>query len=232
MAGLKRLNEVKAEGPDIGCPCPETRGPQGVACTRGETWIEDFRKKHGLTRAELAQLAGVSPALIGILEDQNRAITHPQLANQIAEICGATAAQRDGIVHPKHRGTWKPSRKPADIGRLLRLRKPRPKPEKPKVEVPDLPKRPAVQYGSNRRAVVALDREGRVLARYESIMAAGMGEGRNLSCVAMRCARKVAREWNRNDRTYRYADEWDAMNAAQRTADMAGRYSRARDRNR
>ena len=185
-----------------------------------------------MTRAELAQLAGVSPALIGILEDQNRAITHPQLANQIAEICGATAEQRDSIVHKKHAGTWVPSGKKADFGKLLRIRQLQPRDEKPKGEVLDLPRRPAVQFGSNRRAVVVLNRDGKVLARYASIAAAGMKEDKNISCVAMRCARKVGQEWKHNDKTFRYADEWDAMNEAQRRADMAGRYSSARDRKR
>ena len=188
-------------------------------------WIEDFRNEHNLTRAQLALMAGVTPQLIGILEDMNKAVTHPELADRIADMCGATAEQRDSIVHAKHRGTWKPSGKPKDIE--TRMRMSRPEPEKPKVEVLDLP-RPAVKYGQNRRAVVALDRQGKILARYESIVAAGKEEKRNLCSVAMRCARQVAREWLMNGRTYRYADEWNAMNAAQRRADMEGRYSKPR----
>lgn len=188
-------------------------------------WIQEFREAHNLKQEELAELAGVSVGLVDLLENMNKAVTHPVLANRIAEICGATAAQRDSIVHRRHRGTWQPSGKKIDLAGRKRAN---PQPPKPQAEVLDIPHRPAVQYGTNRRAVVVLTREGVELARHESIVAAGQAEKRNLSCVAMRCARKVGSEWKRDDRTYRYADEWDAMNEMQRRADMAGRYSRAR----
>lgn len=60
-------------------------------------WIEKFRRKNQLSQRDFASLAGCSAALIDILENMNRPRTHPNIANRIAEICGATQLPGSGI---------------------------------------------------------------------------------------------------------------------------------------
>lgn len=76
--------------------------------------------------------------------------------------------------------------------------------------------------GSNiARAVVAVDRTGRELARYASIGEAERGEAFNENCIRNRCKREVKREFTgTNGSTYRFASEWDAMTPEERRRDV------------
>ena len=82
-------------------------------------WLTDFREAHGLSVAQLGAVirrAGarmdpplrVSDVLLENLETRKGYRTVPKLANLIAEVCGATAKQRDALVLKKHRGKWAP----------------------------------------------------------------------------------------------------------------------------
>ena len=180
-------------------------------------WIEDFRRRFGLDRFELAEIAGVSEALIYILENQRKAITHPLLANRIAEACGATAAQRDSIVAEKHRGTWTPPARP----------KPRPKPKRPevpkvKLQKPQEEARQDYMRGAA-KAVVAIAPDGEVLQRYESLSEAIDATGVCGASISRRCMRMIQQEFAATGFTFRYADEWDGMNGWQRRADLSKR---------
>ena len=71
------------------------------------------------------------------------------------------------------------------------------------------------------RAVVAVDRSGRELARYDSIGDASRGEAYNEDCIRNRCNRQVGREFTgRNGATYRFAEDWDAMTPEERRRDV------------
>ena len=75
-----------------------------------------------------------------------------------------------------------------------------------------------------RRAVVAIDRDGRELARYASIGEAERGEAFNEDCIRNRCNRQVKNEFTGiNDSTYRFANEWDAMTPEERLRDVRSR---------
>lgn len=80
-------------------------------------WITEYRKKMQIGRLRFARAARCSERLIFMLEE-GQGITHPIIANRIAEMCGATAEQRDSIAHGKHSGEWAPG-----IGRKAGKRK-------------------------------------------------------------------------------------------------------------
>ena len=75
----------------------------------------------------------------------------------------------------------------------------------------------------NRRAVVMLNREGRVVARYNSIKTAATDAAAPCTVIARRCARQIeGNEFKARGVTWRYADEWDTMSPAAKAADMKG----------
>lgn len=165
-------------------------------------WIEEFRLncrgangKRGIDRGELAAMVrrrgtGCSPKLIEILEAGGATI--PVIADKIALVCGATDAQYDEIVLDKYKG------------KRIRRRSRRP-PQKEKYLSP------------NATAVVAFDTMGIELERYESINAAAREAGVDAPVVAVRCQHKiVGDEFKTAKRSWRYAEEWDKMSAAQR----------------
>ena len=77
-------------------------------------WLEKFRTEYvkkdgtqGIDRSVFASQVrrrgvGCSAELIFIIE--NGGITHPNIANKIALVAGATAEQRDSMVHEERRG--------------------------------------------------------------------------------------------------------------------------------
>ena len=185
-------------------------------------WLKEYRMENRLSREQLAAkirkpgkpnrpetAIGCSAVLIEILEsgDPRRGITHPEIANRIAEVTGATAAQRDSIVHAKHRGTWTPKRKQ--------------KAEPPKEKEPT-----AVAPGTapeNARMVVRIDWGGYETGRYISQSDAALATGCSVMTVHNRCARKLkpgTAEFRPYGYTFRYAEEWDAMDETARMADL------------
>lgn len=180
-------------------------------------WIQRYRESVGMSRTQFAkaityQMGGsgnvaltVSGALIGILEDMNGAVTHPRLANLIARACGATPRQRDRIVEKKHRGTWPGVDGPQlVVGGLVASR----------AETTE-------NMGGNTRRVVVLDRLGIEIRRFGSISQAADFIGISRSGVSQRCRHIIPYEWSTGCLyTARYADEWDAMSANERIAEM------------
>lgn len=192
-------------------------------------WLTEFRANYrnkdgstGISRKELARMVrkpgtasrpeseiGCSEALIGILEGGG--ITHPLIADRIADVTGATSAQRDILVHKMHHGTYRPQK--------AQKREPR------KNLAPTDPDYKPV----NARQVVRID----VLLqakRFASIREAAAAEGCNAETVRVRCDRALTvkqKELMVRDHTWRYADEWDSMSQDQRLEDMiqSGLYS-------
>ena len=139
-----------------------------------------------------AEGTGCSHALIGILISGG--ITHPAIANDIAEFTGATPQQRDQIVHRMHRGKWK---------------KPKPKSEKPKKPKPE----------RKLRKVIALDKLGREIRRYASLAETAAEIGVSTTTIQRRCAcdfEGIKDEFASLGMTFRYADAWDAMTDKQK----------------
>lgn len=190
-------------------------------------WLKQWRREYqhkngriGLTRREFAAMVrkrgteahpeqeiGCSEVLIAILEElppDKGGVTHPAIADRIADITGATPQQRDMLVNPIHRGSYKP--KP-------------PKPEKPAKKEPMRPGEPAV----NARAVVQISLSGAEIARFPSAYAAALAVGCDHSVVYRRVARATSSKTNEfaiYGCTWRYAEEWDAMTLEERLRDM------------
>lgn len=176
-------------------------------------WLKKWRREferpdggRGLSREELAYQVrqsgtNCSYVLIGILE--NGGITHPKIADKIARITGATKEQRNSMVHKKHWDSYKPL-KPLYINI----------PHKPKtVSPPNAIMRPVVQ----------LSAYGEEMGRFPSIQAAADKENVNKCTVLRRCKRQMSASSNEflpHLCTWRYAQEWDAMDAGERLLDM------------
>lgn len=179
-------------------------------------WIAQFRAKNGypleVLGREIRRLGSrrrpgwpmrCSDVLLEKLENTPKAVTHPNIANLIAEALGATAAQRDAIVAPKHRGTWKPR------GKAVLP------PYMPVVVPRGRPKTNAVAY-----AVVCVDKFGHELERFPSITQAAIAYDQANDFVIKRCNRRVKNEFKFKAYTFRYQREWDQMTAEQRQRDL------------
>lgn len=148
---------------------------------------------------KLAEKCKCSPELIGILRSGGK--TLPVFADRVAYHTGATAEQRDSIVLERHRGTWTPGQKP---GSIPVKKEPKAKPE-------------------NVKAVVALDKLGKEIARFSSVRDAAERLETSTSVVSSRCLRqikKVRNEFNALGMTFRHAREWDRMTPEERLEDM------------
>lgn len=169
-------------------------------------WIEDYRRRNGLELYELAELVNkhrrekgiaygiVSDKLLHMLERDKNAVTHPLLANAIAEVCGATPKQRDMIVADIHKGTWPDGvmEGPATQGRA--------------------------PFGS--KAVVKLDINGAELCRYMSVADAARRTQHSDSVIRDHCKGRVREVTAYMPYTFRYADEWDAMDEFQKECEI------------
>ena len=177
-------------------------------------WIAEYRQREGLAldefmlrvnmhrrNVEPVLEAVISDSLIHYLERGKNAITHPRIANLIAEVCGATAEQRDMIVDEKHRGTWSPEETITVIRR----------------------EQSEASKHNGSKAVVKVDRHGNTLDWYESVAEAVRKQTMNDSAIRARCKRKVQSEFVDAPYTFRYASEWDAMTAAEKRQDVGGK---------
>jgi hypothetical protein len=190
-------------------------------------WITEFRERYGLTLAQLGALirrAGrrkdpvlrVSDTLLYMLETDLKCRTVPKLADLIAEACGATARQRDALVLPKYRGTWKPTRVKPELAR---------KPPATPTEEPEPSKRGLIHGGANpfpgAREVVKLDRQSKVVDRYRSCNFAAVQNSIREDQVTSRCHRRCkSDEFRLIGYTFRFAAEWDRMTEADRWLDL------------
>lgn len=164
-------------------------------------WIEKWRKDHQMDRFQFAKAVGVSESLIWLLENERNAITHPMIANDIADYTGATIAQRDSIVHEKHKGTWRPD--PKKRRRNKKAAKSETKPDT----------KPAAMCNDGRfkgREVYAIDKDGEIVGRYISVSDAARQNAMETSTVYARCQETlVENEFLANDITFRFADGYD-----------------------
>lgn len=173
-------------------------------------WIEDYRTANDLELDEFARRVNqvgrrmkpplwgtVADTLIYALERNKVPRTHPRIADAIAAVCGATEEQRDSIVDKKHHGT---------MVRVSILAKP---------------------AGTQRDyAVVKLDANGDVVARYSTFQTAEKCERLSADAIRERCKRRIKNEFMPYSFTFRYEREWDRMTAEERQADIDGRYKR------
>lgn len=187
-------------------------------------WIEQYRRttigpeKPGraidehFSRMVLAeqvrkQGVGCSAMLIELLELGG--ITHPAIANAIAQTCRATPQQRDMIVAKWHRGNW------------VRPRKVR-RDEYTKTKMKPEPMTPGV-LPPNAKAIVQLNIAGTEIKRFESMEAAAAENFCTPREIRRRCARTISaktNEFKAYDYTWRFAEEWDKMTPAQKIADI------------
>ena len=199
-------------------------------------WITEFREANGISlqhfgaimrhRCKRAKLTGeISDGLIERLETEKGFVTHPHFANLIAEACGATALQRDGIVHEKHRGKWKPGGKVASAGEVKRENPWRALPAVPRYRQPEedrgrfargnekelaiRPERESRKTGENaRKAVIMVDRDGNVLARYDSVREAAKAGDMTHPAVVARCMGRIkGDEFQRFGYTFRFREK-------------------------
>lgn len=182
-------------------------------------WIEEYRKRNNLELDEFARRVNIvgrhmEPPLIGtvtdtlihILEVSKVPRTHPRIANAIATVCGATAEQRDSIVDESHAGEWEPTT-------VAEMNKTATKP-KPTNYAPN------ALVSSRERPVVKIDRDGRVVARYDSVSAAESDGEMSRDSIRERCNRNVLNEFRRYGYTYRYENEWKRLNAIEKLRDI------------
>lgn len=173
-------------------------------------WLEKWRKDHQMSREIFAQQVNVSEELIWILENMEKGVTHPKIADAIADYTGATPQQRDSIVHKKHHGTYKPN--------------PRAKSWEKQQKKIAVRKKPPESENKQKRPVVALNEAGVIVGKYPSVNAAVEA---NFPCsqesVRNRCTRRLkpsTNEFMPYGVTFRYADEWDMMPELLREDDM------------
>lgn len=132
----------------------------------------------------------------------NNTVTHPDIANDIADYIGATAEERDSIVAKPHRGKWKPGKKAGHTATTRSLGK--------------------MRGGMNSKPVVAIDKTGAELARFPSAMSAAASMLCSNSYVGSRCDRTftAADEFGTFSFTFRFLHDWDAMTPEERIADL------------
>lgn len=180
-------------------------------------WITQFRMNYrrkdgkiGITEEELAKMictpfTGCNRKLIEILEAGG--ITHPDIADRIAHVTGATPEQRDSIVHKKHRGKRRKKKKREKLcpGNMT-----------------DMPGW-AEKFGA--MGVVQIGKDGREMCRHLSITRAA----KTLGCTTLSIGRRCRRElWDKSDEfdhfgfTFRYAAEWDDMSPEEKERDIRG----------
>lgn len=188
-------------------------------------WIRAYRESTGMTLGEFAAglramqkrrkaVGLISVALVELLEFRENAVTHPHFADVIAEACGASADQRDMIVPEKYRGRWKPPKKPQ---LLTEYRHP-------------WKDTPAVLPPMNvAKAVVVVDRDGRVVARYKTINAAANHWPFTDSTISSRCNHGAScDEFEKCGVTFRFASVWGRMTPDQKAREMERAASRSR----
>lgn len=214
-------------------------------------WLTEFREANGLSIEDLGaevRMAGkkLSPPVwirdstLIALETQPGYLVIPAFANLIAEVCGATAEQRDALTLPKHAGTWKPK------GGAKAVRTRSSATESPWRRLPAVPGRRGGEQGagklpvaatnrlaralrpaepprvSNRgRPVVRVNGDGQVLATYRGPNHAANHCGVDHGMVLRRCMRAMkSNEFTGLGYTFRFQDEWVRMTKVERREDL------------
>ena len=156
-------------------------------------------------RASIVQAAKCSEYLLWILMNEQGAVTHPNIANAIADFTGATAEQRDQIVHKKHHGTWQP-----DPKRVIR-------------EIPVTKERYCGQ-----KPVLAIDRLGNVIERFPALKLAAARVGCTVGTISNRCngVRFGKDEFVPFGMSFRFEDDWLRLTEEERIEDIQKRSMR------
>lgn len=190
-------------------------------------WIEEFRMRYNLDRYEFARRVrvlgarkrpdrpiGCTEALVYMLERSSRPVTHPNIANLLAEACGATAEQRDSIVAKKWRGEWKGDGIPRCLkGCEWAL-------GKAKEKIEPMPKVSWRHGVAGRRSIVKIDANGNVLERYVSLTQATALCGQSMNSIGERARKCVRNEFIPGGHSFRFAEEWDKLTPEERRKDM------------
>lgn len=194
-------------------------------------WLTDYRAQYGLTLEQLGSMirrAGrrkdpelwCSDLLLYRLETDPKFRTVPKLADLIAEVCGATAQQRDELVLERYRGKWKPPRRRKQV-KAAPYEKPKAvePPKKTRCPAEFVPQKPALKVAHE---VVRLNRDGQELGRYASVSRASLNSLATSDQIISRCARRYTLdEFKAFGYTFRYAEEWDCMTEDERRKDLA-----------
>lgn len=161
--------------------------------------------KYCAPRFELAEAVKCSEATVWNLIFCKDYITHPNIADRIADHLGATVEQRDSIVHMDRRGGYIPI-----CDRVSQKRN--------------------ENRGGSRAAcmkgIVAIDRAGIEVLRFDSIGEAAKRFGSTPPTVSNRCRRVGSAGYDEfipPGVTFRYAAEWDAMDENERKTDISRR---------
>lgn len=216
-------------------------------------WIRDYRRKYGLNREGLGRLAKCSGELIYILECGG--ITHPGIADRIASVCGAGKNERNSIIDEAHWGrSYRQIPKYRARGeraeKAYRLRLAREQKEKELAgQMRAQAGQPTGREAAGRLAastsavpprscdaptgvgqptpIVAIDRHGHIVSRYDDCAAASREYGMRESSIRGRCEHRVkkADEFAIHGVTFRFAAEWDELDEDERLerAIIAGR---------
>ena len=71
-------------------------------CTNPRQFLIEARTSVGLSIKQAAAYLEISSVLLSWLESDDVAITHPNIADRIAEMYALTLEQRNSMVDPKH----------------------------------------------------------------------------------------------------------------------------------
>ena len=189
-------------------------------------WIDAFYTAHGMDREEFARRVRVlgarklrekeskrsfpvncSSELIYRLEMAKTPRTHQNIADLIAEACGASDAERDSIVAPMHRGTWHGDGVAKALGDLRPVNR---------RERHVSTERQYARY----KPVVKIGRDGRVLDVYISMAKAATENRHSMDMVERRVHREIRDEFAPSGFSYRFASEWDGMSDTQKRMDI------------
>ena len=205
-------------------------------------WLREYRESAKLELDEFARVVNtyrrlakmpvngiVSNTLVHILEVDDKTVTHPNLADAIAAVCGATPEQRDSIVSEQYRGTWKPGANDKrlvdkaiwkavgkissdiDAGAFMR--------QTAKKSTNRVDNRSCVLL----RTIAKVDMYGHIIETYDTVVQAGKANNIGEKFIRNRCKRKVKDTPPSGIKpmfTFRYLDEWDKMTIEQRLADL------------
>ncbi len=190
-------------------------------------WIREIMEREGLTIGQLGRIIRrygekqkpgwpmrCSDLLLENLMTVPGYITHPDIANLISDVLGATARQRDSLVALHRRGGYRQKNHPGLAETRLALSAYRLTP------LASAQSRPAYRY----TAVVAVDMEGRERARYASIIEASADLGLSESVITARINREVVNEFRFETKlTFRRTSDWDKMTVDQQREDILSR---------
>lgn len=205
-------------------------------------WLREYRESAKLELDEFARVVNtyrrlakmpvngiVSNTLVHILEVDDRTVTHPNLANAIAAVCGATPEQRDSIVAEEYRGTWTPGANdkqlvnkaiwkvtgkiPSDMDVSMMVKQTANK------QTNYMANHSCIQF----RTIAKVDMYGHIIETYDTVKKASIANNIGEKFIRNRCKRNVKDTPPSGIKpmfTFRYLDEWDKMTREQRLADL------------